>query len=66
MSGQVEKGKRGCKVGQVTKNNYLNSNTGSHGDLLEEIREMIDVLKHSETHILKTDNETAHVRVMAV
>ena len=63
MSGQVGKG---CKAGQVTKNNYFNPNTGSHGDLLKEIREMIKVLKHSETDILKTANESAHVRVMAL
>ena len=37
--------------------------SGSHGDLLEEIRQMIEVLKHSETHILKTANESAHVRM---
>ena len=50
----------------VTKNNYLNPNSGSHGDLLEQIRQMIEVLKHSETHILKTANESAHVRVIAL
>ena len=39
--------------------------SGSHGDLLKEIREMIETLKHSEAHILKTANESSHVRVTA-
>ena len=39
--------------------------SGSPGDLLTEIREMIETLKHSEAHILKTANESTDVRVTA-
>lgn len=41
-------------------------NSGTRGDLLEEIKQMIEVLKHSETDILKTANESGNVRVMAL
>ena len=63
---KVEGGKGGLHGSPVTKISYFNRNTGSHGDLLEEIKQMIEVLKHSETHILKTANESAHVRVTAL
>ena len=38
---------------------------GSSGELLEEIKQMIEVLKHSETHVIKTANDSAHVRITA-
>ena len=36
--------------------------SGNPGDLLTEIREMIEALKLSEAHILKTANESTDVR----
>jgi len=39
--------------------------SGNPGDLLTEIREMIEALKLSEAHILKTANESTDVRVTA-
>ena len=64
--GRKIKGRKGEEGSEHKWLQNFNPNSGSHGDLLEEIRQMIEVLKHSETHILKTANESAHVRVMAL
>jgi len=38
------------------------THSGTPGDLLTEIKQMNDVLKHSEARITKTANESANVR----
>ena len=42
---------------------FLPSSSGSLVGLVREIKQMNEVLKHSEAHITKTANESAHVRV---
>ena len=41
---------------------HTHTRSGTPGDLLTEIKQMNDVLKHSEACITKTANESANVR----
>ena len=45
----------------LNHDNLLSLHSGSHRDLLEEIKQMNEVLRHSEAHITKTANEATHV-----
>ena len=42
-------------------NDAFKHHPGSQSALLEEVRQLCDVLIHSEIHITKTVNEDAHV-----
>ena len=48
----------------MNHDNLLSLYSGSYCGLLEEIKQMNEVLKHSEAHITKTANEAAHVSII--
>ena len=56
--------KNGGGCHQLLHDHLLSLHSGSRGDLLEEIKQMNEVLKHSEAHITKTANEATHVRTI--
>ena len=51
-----------CPAKNTSLELFPPSSSGSLVGLVREIKQMNDVLKHSEAHITKTANESAHVR----